>query len=91
MADSSYDKTIAPTPRRRQQAREQGQVAHSHELASAGMLIAGLAVLLLLGGKRWSSLRIWRSGSWGAKRGFRLAAMPASILSCTSGARLPWN
>ena len=51
MADTSYDKTIAPTPRRRQQAREEGQVAHSHELASAGLLIVGIAVLLVLGGK----------------------------------------
>ncbi len=51
MAETSYDKTIAPTPRRRQQAHEQGQVAHSHELASAGLLIAGMAALLLVGGK----------------------------------------
>jgi flagellar biosynthesis protein FlhB len=51
LADTAYDKSIAPTPRRRQQAREQGQVAHSHDLASAGLLIAGLAALLMLGGK----------------------------------------
>ncbi len=50
MADSA-ERTIAPTPRRRQQARDEGQVAFSYDLASAALLIAGLVVLLALGGK----------------------------------------
>ena len=44
------DKTLEPTPHRRQQAREQGQVARSHDLSSAVMLLAGLGALTLLGG-----------------------------------------
>ncbi len=51
MADSASDKSQDATPHRRQQAREEGQVAQSPDLASAGMLIAGLLILLLLGGQ----------------------------------------
>ncbi|HTQ40952.1 MAG TPA: EscU/YscU/HrcU family type III secretion system export apparatus switch protein [Pirellulales bacterium] len=51
MADFSFDKSLEPTPRRRQQAREEGQVAQSADLASAGMLISGLVILLVLGGQ----------------------------------------
>jgi flagellar biosynthesis protein FlhB len=50
MADSALDKSQSPTPHRRQQARDDGQVAQSADLASAGLLIAGLAILLMLGG-----------------------------------------
>lgn len=49
MADQDADKTQDPTPHRRQQAREQGQVARSQDLGSAALLLAGLAALLMLG------------------------------------------
>lgn len=42
---SHHDKTEAPTPRRRERAREEGQVAHSPELTSA--LVMFLAALAL--------------------------------------------
>ncbi len=45
MADQDQEKTEAPTERRRQKAREEGQVANSKELTSAFML--GAAALLL--------------------------------------------
>ena len=51
MADSAFDKSQPATPHRRQQAREKGQVAKSPDLASAGLLIAGLVILLVLGGQ----------------------------------------
>ncbi|HEY2828009.1 MAG TPA: EscU/YscU/HrcU family type III secretion system export apparatus switch protein [Pirellulales bacterium] len=51
MADSALDKSQPATPHRRQQARDQGQVAQSADLASAGLLIAGLLILLILGGQ----------------------------------------
>lgn len=41
--------TEAPTPRRREQAREQGQVPFSQELASGGQLAAAWLVLYLCG------------------------------------------
>jgi flagellar biosynthetic protein FlhB len=47
MADDA--KSHDPTTRRRQQAREAGRVAHSHELASAMLLLGSLAVLLVAG------------------------------------------
>jgi flagellar biosynthesis protein FlhB len=46
----SDDKTIDPTPHRRQQARQEGHVARSHDLASAAMLLLGLGVVVTLGG-----------------------------------------
>lgn len=44
-ADEFGDKTHEATPYRRQKAREEGQVVRSQDLASAGLLIAGLLVL----------------------------------------------
>jgi flagellar biosynthetic protein FlhB len=46
MASEEFgDKTHEATPFRRQKAREEGQVVRSQDLASAGLLIAGLCVL----------------------------------------------
>lgn len=49
MPDHSFEKTQEPTPYRRQKAREEGSVAKSHDLASAVVLIAGVAALLTSG------------------------------------------
>jgi flagellar biosynthesis protein FlhB len=43
------DKTEKPTPKRRQQAREEGTVARSMDLNGAMVMVAGLFVLLLTG------------------------------------------
>jgi flagellar biosynthesis protein FlhB len=45
MADDFGDKTEAPTPRRRQEAREEGQVARSPDLTAAAVLL-GMFVML---------------------------------------------
>ena len=50
MADSDGEKSQDPTPHRRQQAREQGQVVKSQDLASAALLLLGLMALITLGG-----------------------------------------
>ncbi len=50
MSDYAGEKTLEPTPHRRQQARREGQVARSRDLASAAMLLLGLGVLMVLGG-----------------------------------------
>src|SRR5947208_7922058 len=47
-AEDFGDKTHEATPYRRQKAREEGQVVRSQDLASAGLLIAGLLVLWYL-------------------------------------------
>ncbi|HLI63241.1 MAG TPA: EscU/YscU/HrcU family type III secretion system export apparatus switch protein [Terriglobales bacterium] len=62
------DKTERATPRRRQKAREQGQVARSRELAGALIGFAGLLVLLWIADGelgRWrASWRSWIDASW---------------------------
>ena len=49
MAGTDGDKTQDATPHRRQQAREEGQVAKSQDLISAFLLLVGLTALLWLG------------------------------------------
>jgi flagellar biosynthetic protein FlhB len=44
------DKTEAPTPRRRQEAREQGNVARSPDLSAAVLVIGGLYLIKFFGG-----------------------------------------
>ena len=50
MAESAGDKTFDPTPHRRQEARDKGQVVFSQDLGSAVMLMAGVLLLMMLGG-----------------------------------------
>jgi flagellar biosynthetic protein FlhB len=49
MPEQNGDRTQEPTQHRRQQAREQGQVARSQDLGSAVLLLATLFVLLMMG------------------------------------------
>jgi flagellar biosynthetic protein FlhB len=50
MAESDGDRTQDATPHRRQQAREEGNVVKSQDLASAALLLLGLVALMTLGG-----------------------------------------
>src|ERR1700754_4610886 len=56
MAEETDEKTLDPTPRRRQQAREAGQVARSQDLGSAVLLLGGLGLLIFAGGTLLQSL-----------------------------------
>ncbi len=49
MAEQSGEKTQEPTQHRRDQAREQGQVAFSQDLSSAALLIVGVLLLRTYG------------------------------------------
>jgi flagellar biosynthetic protein FlhB len=49
MPEQFGDKQYDATPHRRQQAREEGHVPRSHDLASAVVLMGGLAALLFFG------------------------------------------
>lgn len=49
MAESSGEKSQEPTPHRRQQAREEGNVAKSQDLAPAALLLAALGALWMNG------------------------------------------
>ncbi|MCX8039999.1 MAG: flagellar biosynthesis protein FlhB [Planctomycetota bacterium] len=54
-SDTGTERTELPTPRRLEQAREEGQVAYSHELSTAVELLAGFALLFALGPWLWQS------------------------------------
>ncbi|MBO9713940.1 flagellar type III secretion system protein FlhB [Sphingomonas sp.] len=49
MAEEFGEKTEAPTPRRRQKAREEGQVLRSRDFASALVVLAGCGWMALMG------------------------------------------
>lgn len=56
MADDAGEKTEAPTPRRRQEARERGQVAKSNDLSAAILLVGGLIALRLFAPRLMAAL-----------------------------------
>ena len=57
MAEESFqEKTEKPTSRKREKAREEGQVAKSPEIASVLVLLVGISVLYLLGTYTYSKI-----------------------------------
>lgn len=56
MAEGGGDKTEKATPKRREEARKEGQVARSMEVNSALAILAGFGVLLLWGPQVWKSM-----------------------------------
>ena len=65
MADESdLDKTEAATPRRREKAREEGQVARSRELASFALLAAGFYGAWLFAGPSGAHLQAMLRGAF---------------------------
>src|SRR3954466_7705853 len=57
MAEQEGDKTEAPTPRRRQEAREQGNIARSPDVTSAALMLAVLLLLSVSGPRLAASMR----------------------------------
>ncbi|QOV91613.1 flagellar biosynthesis protein FlhB [Humisphaera borealis] len=57
MADDSGDKTEAPTPRRRQKAEEEGQIARSQDLVAAALIVGSMALLNRFGDAVLGSIR----------------------------------
>jgi flagellar biosynthetic protein FlhB len=51
MAEETGDKTEAPTPKRRQQAAEQGRVARSQDLVAAALVVGSMLMLKSYGGR----------------------------------------
>src|SRR3546814_20894174 len=63
--DSDLEKTEPASPRRLEQAREEGQVVRSRELNTFLLLAAGVAMLWFGGANMYQSLTgILRSGFW---------------------------
>lgn len=57
MADDYGDRTEAPTPRRRQEARENGQIARSQDLTAAVLFLAAMLLLNFFGSNIMTTLR----------------------------------
>lgn len=57
MPDDFGDKTEAPTPKRRQEAREQGQIARSQDLTAAALLLAAMLLMNFFGAGIMQALR----------------------------------
>jgi len=55
VAIHAEDRTEAPTPRRRSEARGKGQVARSHDLSAAALLLAGFIALRFFAPTWWQS------------------------------------
>jgi len=58
------EKTEAPTPRKREEARKKGQVAHSKEVDSAIVLLAVIGVFRFGGPYMWRQLEALTIDSW---------------------------
>jgi flagellar biosynthetic protein FlhB len=61
MPEQFGDKRHEATPHRRQKAREEGQVARSHDLASAVLLVTAVSLLLFFGRSLSSFFRAYAS------------------------------
>ena len=57
MAENQFEKTEAPTPRRLQEARRDGNVARSTDLTAAGVLMAAIVLMHVLGLEIMSKLK----------------------------------
>jgi flagellar biosynthesis protein FlhB len=83
------DKTEQATPRRRQKARERGQVARSRELSAALVGFVGVLVLLWVSSAQLQRWRLWwRTLPDYAARSDFSSAMP--LWTCTGAATLRW-
>lgn len=58
MAESTGDRTEAPTPRRRQEAREDGQIARSSDLTAACTLLAAVVLLQIFGSRIFTAMKL---------------------------------
>lgn len=58
MPGNDQEKTEAPTPRKRAEAREQGNIARSQDLTAAGILMAAVIMLYLLGMRVFGGMKV---------------------------------
>ncbi|WP_249419422.1 flagellar biosynthesis protein FlhB [Hydrogenophilus thiooxidans] len=79
--ENDLEKTEQPSARRIEQAREEGQIPQSRELASFLVLLAGVSVLMVTGG--WMGERIARLvqtvWSFGTERAFEVTTLLALL------------
>ncbi len=73
MPDSDQEKTEQPTPKRREEARNKGEVAVSKEVNSAVVLMASLSAFSLLGVYLSSRMMTMAGDLWGRAAEFRIS------------------
>jgi flagellar biosynthesis protein FlhB len=79
VAENDGDKSQEPTQHRRQQAREQGQVAQSQDLTSAALLLGMLIVLTMAGRRLFEFMGLLVARQLGG--GVLLSADSASVVA----------
>jgi flagellar biosynthetic protein FlhB len=79
------ERTLPATQRRRQQARERGQVARSGELAGAAGFLAAAVALRVLAPAPARTFALWAKGLWGGLRPRGLGAGAAGALLLRAG------
>jgi flagellar biosynthetic protein FlhB len=90
MADDNGDKTEAPTPRRRQEAREQGNIARSADLTAAVLLITIIFLLDWYGPGLVNALKtimVEMLGGEGIRNPEADRALPPFLLALETAAR----
>ncbi len=89
MADDAGERTEAATPRRRQEAREKGQVARSTDLSAALLLLGGLLTLRMFGPHMTTELvRLMRESLAACDPDARAAADVARVIAAAGLALL---
>lgn len=75
--DDAGEKTEQPTARRREEAREEGQIARSQDLTAAVSLVAGIMLLRFLGPGMFDNM-------------LKMTAALGDVPDVTAGGLLPW-
>ena len=78
MSDSREDQIHAPTPTRREQARREGDIPKSFELAAAIQMLGALALAYLVLGGLGRRIRLWTTETW-SEAGSRLSISSADF------------
>jgi len=79
MAAHAEDRTETPTPRRRSEARTKGQVARSHDLTAAAVLVVAFFALKILGPKLWGTMLAVMNISLSHESPVRLDELPTFV------------
>ena len=94
-AEDDADRLFPPTPRRREEARRSGRVAHSRLLATALVMLVAMAGLRwggewLWGGVRGVAARPWSDRAWTRAAEFEPLQRTRELLIATGGVVAPW-
>jgi flagellar biosynthetic protein FlhB len=87
MSEEYGEKTEAPTPRRRQEAREQGQVARSQDLTGAALIVGAILLLNAFGQDLMKALRVLLADTLSLRTTDPNAAFAQSLASLLHVAR----